>query len=153
MAKIKPIDIRINNLYLRHRARAIHSTDYHPLNKLLSHIETEKHKIRHGNYHNNPYKAFKNINNHPLQIAFFKSHESYPAHIFNVPEQDIMHSQVTAPANFQLNTMPSNYTVNLNETPIDNVMNNEGNVTSVFLDGSCVPNPGKGASAYVIPKK
>ena len=67
---------------------------------------------------------------------------------FNNVSQD----PITALPIYDIHQTPTNYSVNLKATDTKNIRKDcENNVTQFYVDGSCVPNPEKGAYGWYSP--
>ncbi len=107
-----------------------------------------------------PNKIQKSIQNKLINITknsivkaeqLIKSDTINSVHIFSVNNSKIIRQQITASPTYMLRFLPDNFEVVLDDTdPILPIIND---ILKIFTDGSCVPNPGKGASAFHIPKQ
>ena len=104
----------------------------HPLHNTFLQYQSEPH----NNKYQHPFSiAFKILKNNKTNITL--NHNIQPANgpITSLPKYDIFEM----PTNYQINTKPQKQC---------NIQHTENNF---FTDGSCVPNPGKGAYGWYTP--
>ena len=148
---IEPIKNRYQFLILRHWARAIHCSKYHPLSKTYRSYNNYRYSVKNDNKN-------KKFNKHPLYMAN-EINDKYKPSITSTIKQynknkTIIRKPITATPKYK-NTIPTNYNVNmktnnLNESKINELTKEK--IITIYTDGSCNPNPGRGASAIYIPQ-
>ena len=134
IAKLEPINIRYKKLILRHWARAQYSSDFHPLKKNINRINAEKNDPSKSN--KSPLIIAKKLLNTEISISAYNTNKIPPGPITALPKYNIHET----PTNYSVNTEPIN----------KNNINNDD--TQFYVDGSCSPNPGKGAYGWYAPK-
>ena len=152
IANIAPISIRVQQLILRNWFRAKYSSQFHPLHKTF--LKHKPKKNSHKNQH--PFDiAYKILNNNKTNITIHHKIQPINGPITSLPKYDIFE----IPSNYTINTKPHKkqdiqpseinfYTIN--NKPHKNHDKQPSDI-NFFTDGSCVPNPGKGAYGWYSP--
>lgn len=140
IANLEPIQIRYDQLILRHWARSIHSSELHPLNKNVHNLRhyMNVHRVKTNNY----------IKDCPLMIAT-KMLNKYDQQLSISTAQKLIQQPITSMPKYNLKIFPSNYTVKI--SAIDPKLINDQQ-PNFYVDGSCTPNPGKGSYGWFCPK-
>ena len=130
IANIMPISLRIQQLILRHWIRAKSSSAHHPLYKIHQqfHPQTKKPQL--------PFDiAYNILKNNNTNITIIQDINPTPGPITALRKYDIFQ----IPTNYDTAIEP------IKSTQIDPLENN------IYTDGSCNPNPGKGAYGWFAP--
>ena len=141
ITNMMPLNIRINQLILRHWCRAKYSSPSHPLSKTLN---------NYNRYYTKIVKTNKNKNKYIQQSPFYRAEwiidTKYPTTITS--NLKLNRGPITALPRYNLHDIPSNYTVILE--PINNIHIKDSDI-NFYVDGSCNPNPGMGAYGWYAP--
>ena len=130
IANLAPIATRINYLILRHWYRAKFSSVFHPLHKIIQQFTPSPNK------HKSTFDlAYKILKHNQTNITLNHDIQPEPGHISALPKYDIFET-------------PSNYTVSTAPIPPNQINPSDLNF---YTDGSCSPNPGKGAFSWFSP--
>ncbi|MCP4992131.1 MAG: hypothetical protein GY928_40610, partial [Colwellia sp.] len=153
---IEPMEIRYKYLNLRQTARTFHSDQYHPSHKTYKCLQKKKELIL-----RNKYRTKKNKNNRINHFSALNKNVYFESEKFlkimtnidalKVPFNQIFQSQITANPTYTITPFPSNFSVNISPTIPPSISEENDYTLHAATDGSCVPNPGKGAAAYHIP--
>ena len=147
---IEPIQIRYKFLILRHWARAIHCSKYHPLYKTYENYTKyrykDKYKPTKQQYIKHPFYAANEINDKqkPTTATIIKQYNKQ-AKIIRAPISALPLYNNKIPANYKIILKPENINKDTAE------IYHRKKIILIYTDGSCVPNPGKGACAILQP--
>ncbi len=154
ITNIEPIATRYNYLIMRQLARIYHSDIYHPLSKTYKNYTNYLNKIMKGNYRpNNPNIPYNNklkwLTKNSIFTAQNIAKHNTKMDIFTADYGKIKQTQVTANPTYNLHTLPTNCEIYTYETkPIHDPLIKH---IKAYTDGSCFPNPGRGAASMHIP--
>ena len=133
IANIQPISIRTLKLTLRHFYRAKYSSSHHPIYKLLQ------------KYIKDPLQTKQKQLPFDIAIKIIKNNKSK---ITINDHIDPINGPITALPKYDIAQIPTNYTINKEPIDINNINQTDCNI---YTDGSCKPNPGKGAYGWYAP--
>ena len=154
---IAPMKLRYEYLSNRNYVRILHTDKYHPLTQSYKKLNFHINVIKHNNYRSpNPNKVdnnlLLNINKNTMRFPKQRlNKQQHNIHILKVPQHKIQKDQITASPTYDIYKFSQNFTVDLKDN--DPKIIDDIKILLIFTDGSCIPNPGKGCSAFHIPKQ
>ncbi len=156
ISNTEPIQIRYEQLCLRKLARIYHTDNYHPITKTYDNYIKKKTLInsqfyRKKNLKSNKDNTYSNLKKNSIFIASNLAQNIKEINIFNVDYNKVNKQQITANPTYNISKLPTNFNV-ITEPANPDIKIIENNI-KIYTDGSCIPNPGKGASALYIPKQ
>ena len=138
IANLEPLQMRINKLHVRHHFRARYSSLLHPLHKAYNEYIINTINMDSGSNHSMENASFSIANN------IINNTKSITIKPFN----NIINGPITALPKYNIHQIPSNISIILSPISKDQINANEINF---YVDGSCCPNPGKGAYGWYAP--